>query len=642
MSILAVIGLLAFQEPPADPVEMNVTHAFNRMVAPGWQPYLITLHNTLPQDLALTLQADHASTGLLITRRVVLPAGATQKFILYVWPSYLHEEIIYRVLGPDGKPLSTPQRHNVEGYGWRANFEVSGLLVLSHKPDTGTLLGLPQDLAIGRTAVETRNRFVCPPERFPDQVVALQHLAAILLHDYRIAELSPSQRTALRDYVGGGGVLVVVPGVDSAWLNDPLIQEMAPVKVRGEERITDLTSTRNDSGQRFVVAGERAGLIDGDKLWHSDTPALFFDLAGGTEITGSHFRRFRYGFGEVLVAEVDFDRYGLNAWDGTEALWHQALGSVAGGGTAALPLYVDDSEYQLLRWLSMNLRRTPPLMLLLGLTLAYVALIGPVHLFAVRRLKRPLWALATIPLTAGLFVAVIFATGLLLRGRSTVGQQFTMLQSFSGQPVARERTLFTLHSPTDHSYDVEAPPGVWMEPEAEMDPYRSRSDWIKSGFTMEQRGDHTALAAVAVGQWQTRFFTGRRFVPVGEGIRFSATEAAATVANFSDRRLRAAALLIGGEGPSTVTIGPVEPGTEVQAGPEGRRAGYHPVEALGLDPESPEARVLSEWVREQRNQLRGLPPMLIAVLEPPAAAVGVEVGRREQGALWIVYPEPRR
>ena len=70
--MLAILAVWAAQIVPQDDrweVDLNITHAFNRRLAPGWQPYLVTAANTGQRELDLTLVARQKDSNVKITRR---------------------------------------------------------------------------------------------------------------------------------------------------------------------------------------------------------------------------------------------------------------------------------------------------------------------------------------------------------------------------------------------------------------------------------------------------------------------------------------------------------------------------------------------------------------------------------------------
>ena len=285
----------------------------------------------------------------------------------------------------------------------------------------------------------------------------------------------------------------------------------------------------------------------------------------------------------------------------------------------------------MLTWAVSNLRRTPPLLLVGSLLLAYALAIGPLHLLFVRRVKRPLWTLGTIPAVAIGFVAVTVASGWLFRGTASQAQQLNVIVSTSGDTVAHERVLLAVHASAGRAFDIESPDQIPLEPVDMLD-WGSEIESI--GVWFDQRGPKTVLREHAIGQFQTRFFAGERAVQVGGGITATLAGDSLTVFNGSSMVIEKAVLMRGGDPPSTTPLGPLAAGEETTL--TAARAGFDPAGALGRNADDPVGRMLLGFVEEARWDLSNLPPVLVCVMRHDAEAVGVDVGTRESATVWIV------
>jgi hypothetical protein len=627
-------------------VDFTANPVFARQLTYGWQPFFVTLANRTPRDLELSLEMEQSAEELRVRRRLVLPAGATQQFFVYGWTRPgLPDEFTFRLVDSNGRPVGAPQSHSY-GAGWS---ESDGLLVLTRAEERDGLLGLPTEVP-SRVSMGTWNnqayrpRCILRPERLPDRAAALDNIHAIILHDCPIEAFNADQRRALRDYVGGGGTLVVVPGVDREWLNDPFLQEFLPGPIKDSHTVTELPALQNAAFSRAtvtqngqVVSGPRNA--NSDPL-RSDTPIRIFEPAGGNWVVGAGGEPLvvesPYGAGTVLFVATDLNRRPINKWNGTEILWSDALGFQRHARAAdANQLLWQDLE--LLRAGSSNLRRTPPILMLLALTLCYALAVGPAHLILMRKLKRPMLALGTIPAVAAAFVGIILLSGMVYRGTASVSQQLQVMVSRSEDRIAQERVLFALHASSDRPYDIEAPPGVWLTPLTPDDNVRALIDQAPTTMSILQ---------YPMGQWQTRFFAGRRALPVGGGVRIEPSERGFRVANLSPFRVRAAALVDASGGiVRTFSVGALEPGDAKTCGGVGGLEGFRPVEAMGLSRDDLIGRALSDWNELSRHvvvakRAGAQQVTFYGVVERAVDPVKAGVGRQESGALWVVRYEP--
>ena len=598
-------------------LDVNITHAFNRQLAAGWQPYLVTMTNRGERNLDLAIEVSHLQSSLVVTRRVALSPDARQSFFIYLYtPWRQYEAFNCRVVDSDGNVIKRP---SISTDGVRYGRSQASMLILSKAGDTTQLLGMQNTVSRWGGSIE---RFVCTAERFPDRAVGLRGIGMIVLHDTPLEALSPAQRRALLDYVVQGGRLVIVPGVDRGWLEDPVIQGIVPFTVTGAETRTHLPALRSsmsaslDSDSGFVVFELEGG-----------TPHV---MAGPTPLVV----RFRRGLGTVMVVTTDLNRPAVSGWSGSRGLWQQVLADTASVRTAGLPLSEENIDEKLLSWISSNLRRTPPVLLILLLTVVYALVMGPLHLLFIRRMKRPLLAIVSIPTVAVAFLGVVTLSGVILRGNATIGQQLNLMTSFSGDSVALERVVFSLHAGSDRTFDIQAPEALWLSPRG-IESW-SRQDTQGYGIRMEQ-GAATFISDLPIAKWQTRFFSGERAVAVGGGIRFTLDDEHVTVSNASGVNIRSAMALLSGRDAMTLPIGAVAAGGEAVVGLERAIPELDPVAGLEVDEKSIVGRVLSEWAKRQPWKRVGFDPLLICVMDREPGAVATDVGRRESAVLWVVY-----
>ena len=174
-----------------------------------------------------------------------------------------------------------------------------------------------------------------------------------------------------------------------------------------------------------------------------------------------------HGFGEVYF--LGFDPAALAQWDGLAALYRQIIASeiekpswsygVQDWNTAATAAAMIPN---------LNL---PPVPLICGFVVLYMAAIGPMNYFVVRALKRRELAWITAPLLAVGFMLGAFLVGTLMRGRDPVISRLALVQVWPNADRARVTGIVGLYAPQRAAYEVKADQGLLLHPPLDDRPY---------------------------------------------------------------------------------------------------------------------------------------------------------------------------
>ena len=382
----------------------------------------------------------------------------------------------------------------------------------------------------------------------PERAAALAALNTLIVSNEDTGELSETQRAAIASWVAGGGRLVVTGGAN--WQKTSAgLRDLLPLQPADVTALDDLSGLASFAG---VTTPPPGALITTGAL----TPgAQALALQGSTPLVV----RKPVGLGEV--AFLGFDPAALAKWEGLTDVFRQittaklARPSWAYGvqdwGTAASAAATIPN---------LNL---PPVSLICGFVIAYMAIIGPVNYLIVRRLKRRELAWITVPLLAVGFTLAAFAAGTLLRGTEPALSRLALVQIWPDAPQAQVTGIVGVYAPQRATYEITATHGLLLHPPFDDRPYSAKdtSHWTVSddGATQYVRAemDVSEIKTLsAEGAIVAPDFAVNTQIIVDE----NGARAEGTVTNHSELTLQDAVLLAPGQ---AVTVGTVPPNASV-------------------------------------------------------------------------------
>jgi hypothetical protein len=321
-------------------------------------------------------------------------------------------------------------------------------------------------------------------ETFPDNPIALEGLNSLYLNTARALELKEPQVDALRAWVYSGGQLIVA--VDqpndvsaTAWLRDLL-----PAEIRGQtnravgpELHRWLSQTAWDPAFSFRIPRADGDSDPGTGLFFQLTPdpalasapipLLQLRAASGSSGTlertadGTAWMAWAAkGRGQVILLAMNPEREPLKSW--TQRPWFWAK-------LAAVPprlLATEKQEFRMGRGVdgifgsmveTRQIRKLPIGVLLL-LLVVYLAVIGPVDQWWLKRINRPMLTWITFPVYVVLFSGLIYFIGYKLRAGQTEWNELqvvdVMPEGDSSRALLRGRTFGGLYSPANDTYEL--------------------------------------------------------------------------------------------------------------------------------------------------------------------------------------------
>lgn len=287
------------------------------------------------------------------------------------------------------------------------------------------------------------------PADLPDRSQALAALDALIIAGVDTSQLSPARLQALSEWVAAGGVLVVAGGTD--WQKTVAgLGGLVPFQPSG---VQTLDSPDASSSQPGTFANP-ADLPTGTLITTGQPVAGAEVLASQGEIPLAV--RNTFGRGEVIFLAFDPTVQTVQAWSGLAGFFRSIL---------VEPPQASSQNYSFLDWAQAGEAasllaglRLPSAGWLVAFLGVYVAAVGPLNFWLLRRSKRRELAWVTIPLLVMLFSGLTFVVGRGLRGDRPVLNRLAVVQAWPGTSQAQVDGLIGIYSPSRAAYRLVVSP----------------------------------------------------------------------------------------------------------------------------------------------------------------------------------------
>jgi hypothetical protein len=422
-----------------------------------WLPVHVTVENT-GTDVNARVQTSYKnSTGGQTVDGVdmSLPSTSRKEFFLYVTPQGLMRTFNVSVL--DGKKVLAKSNININ-----CSSDPTTLFgVVTDNPSNFSMLNNVRPLTgVTRTAQLNISDL-------PDQAQGWGILDALVLSNADTGTLSPEQKSSLKLWVANGGKLFVTGGIQwqstAAGLNDLL-----PIQ---------LTSTKNVTG----LSALSVYAVDSDPL---EAESI---LATGAAETGTNILveqngvpvliEKQIGYGKIYYFAADPGLQPLNDWTGMQDIYEHLLAVKspkpswahgtwdtyqASAALATLPELALPSFFYICGWLGL-----------------YIAVIGPINYFVLRRMKRTELAWVTVPVLVIIFTSLAYFSGYAYRGTRPILNRIMLTQAWEGVEQSQTTGLVGLYSPTRTTYNVESQDQFLMYPYPDMNEnLQGNNNWL--------------------------------------------------------------------------------------------------------------------------------------------------------------------
>ncbi|MCS6846724.1 MAG: hypothetical protein RMN52_03295 [Anaerolineae bacterium] len=544
---IVALSTPSYAEPASQPnirVNMIVDAGFNSYVKENtWVPLRITLVNSGdPIEGEVVVTNTSLATTARFAQPVSLGRNARRQVTLYAPPGSDSLEVqlisgdqVIASVTPVTRQLAPADRL---------------VLIASDPPDAFNFIG---DVRApnGSTSALALLRL----DQLPDRVAALNIADAIVLSGVDTNTLTPSQRDAIRQWVVGGGHLILAGG-PNAELALGGLAEVAPGR---SARIL----TEADAGALAELAAPVA-LDPLAPLPSASIPVIRLQPAAShvRTLTGSNETPLilRREVGRGIVDQLAFDPAlaPLRDWPGRAALFTALLGGRA--GLANDVGAIGDGTAATFAAAALTAASPPPSFVVGGFFALYVLVIGPLNFLILRRLRKLSWAWVTVPAIVIAFTLLGLLTGFRLRGNQAHVHRLSVTLGDAATGDAQSFGIFGLFSPRRVETTFEAGRSLMhlVEPPRNPDEAAPSVTFIT--------GEPSRIIGIAVTNSDVRTVyarDGAKLLPVSASLRFipgdgnTAATIGGTIRNDTPHRLRNCTIVAGKD---YQAIGDIAPG----------------------------------------------------------------------------------
>ena len=501
--LLVLVGNPATLWAQDSSLNWTVTTVYGESYRPGtWVPLRVAISNS-GRDRQLEVRVGNFSTTLDV------PGGGQKATLLYV-------------------QLEQTTRVPVALYE-RGEKRDTATLKLSPtaEPLVATLLArpLPQ--------LRTHTLSAILPADLPSTAIGLQALSAMAIDEAGWNDLAPAQRTALEQWVAGGGTLIAVGGA-----TDSLPPALQPAVIAGPATFDGavLASQLGYDQPADALAGSvlQPQAQSYPQLINGGNPLLVVRPIGA---------------GRVVASAVALDTPALVAWRGLDRFWTALvqpynIAPWAGPFATVGSLRDGQAPGYLNNLPALDL---PPLRTLLMLLALYVVLVGPVTYVVLRRLDRMAWAWITIPALTLVFAVQAYGFGTRQRGSDILVNQLAIIQS-DATGYATVQGYAGIFSPIKAEYRVRAEPNTLLRPI--LINMGGGPAMAQGAANAHYSNDPAEIRQLKINQWSMEMFAfeySQSDMPkVKLELKLEGDRLRGTVRNLSSVPLNEAALVIGG------------------------------------------------------------------------------------------------
>ncbi len=459
-----LLGLMLAAVHPAysqqDPLRLTVESGLDGYCKENhWVPIRISVENSGEAiDAQLGVRLQRASQDeVFYGREVSLPPSSRKEFFLYIFPENFLPEL--KVGLWEGATLRAEALSGITCvserdwiFGVLSDQPTNYLRLTDIQPPAGTTV-MPQ-LSI---------------EDLPDRPQALRGvLDALVIANVDTGVLRADQSQALAGWLSTGGRLIVVGGPD--WERTAAgLREFLPLEPAGTITVENLAALSH--------------LGEGLALLRAPTVLTSGSLQPAAEILLAQDQiplvvRARFGAGEVIYLSFDPALQPIRDWVGLDLLYRKLLEPSLDPPSWAGGFQDWDSARNAIGLVPSA--EVPPVWLICGFLLIYIAAVGPLNYYVLKRIGRKELAWYTIPGLVLLFSGLAFILGGRARGNQPVVNQLALVQVWPGLREAQVDGLVGIFSPTRARYELTVD-----------DPFLLRP--IPQGFATSE-GDWTVLA----------------------------------------------------------------------------------------------------------------------------------------------------
>lgn len=483
LTLLVWLGALA---PARAALQFDVFLGYDSYVPEaGWFPIVCEVYNDGPafKGFIEVTSGGISQTGFSRVAPVELPTGTRKLITLPVFNGSAYAGEWHVRLKDEGGRI----REDRPGQRPRAIIRRHSTLLGSLSRTAGWAPQIQKPVNKSPEIQPGVARFQAPT--FPDNAIVLEGLDAIYLNSERAADLRVQQASALQTWINTGGHLIVgveqIGDVNSLpWLRQLLPIELtavttlapgaslenwlrSPVKSSATKQLHDTTPTaasKELENPKVTRETPFADLENDAKFGAAPLAVATGTLRAGTAMVSAGSTPLivtaPLGNGKITVLLFTPEREPVKSWKHQPALWARL---------AEVPpqYYLAGENYHSGGWgmdgifgamIDSRQVRKLPIFWLLVMLLAYLAIIGPVDQYWLKKINRPMLTWITFPCYVALFSGLIYLVGYKLRAGETEWNELHVvdIHRTGEQTELRGRTFGSIYSPVNARYEFAA------------------------------------------------------------------------------------------------------------------------------------------------------------------------------------------
>lgn len=517
ISAFLTLPLVAYAD--GDDVIMEVEVGFDgHFNMQQWTPVVVDIENK-GSDIDGWLEADtiqQDGTAVVFSTKAVIPQGSKKRITLYVQFSTVQRGMQVRLMQQD-KAIKQIEVKNL--YPMTDNQYLMGVLTddkdaLNYwwqKPGNDGLF----------TYHETIHLNV---ESFSDRKEVLDNFTVLIINDFDTGNLSQRQIDALNAWIDGGGLLIVGTGPNGQKVLSGLTDKVIPLRTGEIVSVAEIPVLDAVSGVKN----------------HSDVPFQLMDIEmdGADEVVkeGDNciIAKQRKGAGYIFISAFDLGIEPITGWAGSQALWDNLLTEQLDAQKATcmrspdLQIPVKQNKYQGILQALQNIKAMdiPSINGLMVLLLIYLAVIGPINYFVLKRFDKREWMWFTIPLLVLVFSGGIYAAGYTVKGDDVISNTISVINIKGDGNAADVDNYVGVFMPRKGDYTVSAEKDVLLaiNGNSAFDPYaqpsnaqnRSTSRIVQAKAV---QGDPAYIELYNASVWTMKTFSMKEVMPQFGGFK---------------------------------------------------------------------------------------------------------------------------
>lgn len=266
----------------------------------------------------------------------------------------------------------------------------------------------------------------------PDNEGMLENFDFLILSNYDTSNLTQSQITAISNWVDKGNILIIGTGENARKVYSGLSEDLKPFKINGQKRI--------EMPEHFADFTERAILRQ--EMYISTGSVANGDIIIGDEDTPLAVN-YKYGDGNIIILAFDVTTSPISYWPYVKDMWEGLL-------VYNRPVYYENTDnftYGYSSYLSNIFDQDVfPFGLLCIIILVYIFLVGPVLYWILKYKDKRDYSWIVIPITAFLFVGIIYLGGYKTRFKASVISNYSIIRLDSESEKMNINSFFTIYN----------------------------------------------------------------------------------------------------------------------------------------------------------------------------------------------------